>query len=374
MSRAYAIALVAAFCVLCCVPGAVMLIRPEDPKLWGVKRVDYPHFQANWSWVSDFERYFVANFGLKRSLVQVHNLFGYHVVHDVQSDNVLVGKQGWLYLTQDSGWVSFRSEGEMSPDTVRRWHSSLVNVRRFMASRSTPMLTIIPPSKESIYPEYLPASAVRAKPLVRLDQVLGIYRSTGNDFIDLRGPFLAAKSRAQLYARFDSHWNGNGAELAARILMQRVAQILERPASYAELDVRIVPRPSSPDLATILALDDYLSEQSVELVPNHPRARRITPDPSLETLTRKDMDYMVFEVDDPSLPTAVIFRDSFAETLSPVLSEKFRRSVWVWSHHFEMRYVERERPDIVITEMTERFFSNPPPRFSVGERRRPRRR
>jgi alginate O-acetyltransferase complex protein AlgJ len=374
MNRAYRIALVVVFCLLCSVPGAAMLMRPEDPGLWGVKRVDFPRFEAKWSWVSDFERYFVANFGLKRNLVQLHNLFGYHVVHDLQSDNVLVGKGGWLFLSQDNGWTSFRSEGEMSSDSVRGWHLSLVALKRFLASRHTPMVTLIPPSKETIYPEFLPASATRAKPVTRLDQVLEIYKSTGNDYVDLRAPFLAAKPRAQLYARFDSHWNGNGALLAAQLLMQRVTALLDRPASYAELDSLIDSRRSSADLSSILALDDYVLEQSVGLVPRAPRARRVKPDPSLTTLTRRDMDHMVFEVDDPSLPTALILRDSFAEMMTLMLAEKFRRSVWIWTHDFDMRYVDREHPDIVIMETTERFFASPPPHFIVGERRRPRRR
>jgi hypothetical protein len=47
----------------------------------------------------------------------------------------------------------------------------------------------------------------------------------------------------------------------------------------------------------------------------------------------------------------------------PTVSEKFRRTTWLWTHEIDLRLVERERPDIVIVEMTERFFSDAPPKL-----------
>lgn len=372
MKRAYQITLVAAFCFLCCVPGALMVARPENPNLYGVKPVAYPSFEPSFAWTAEFEQYFIANFGLKRRLVQLHNLLGFRVLGDLQSDNVLVGKDRWLYLNQDAGWVSFRSEHRMSPNAERTWIRNLTAARRFLEEREIPFITIIPPSKETIYPEFLPRSATRANSFTRLDEVLELYDRTGNEVIDLRAPFLAAKKQARLYDRYDSHWNGRGAQIGAELLMQHVADALDRPETYAELDARPIPSDSFVDLLLILALDDVMKERTVSLVANNPRARRIQPDPSIpeHALTRAQMNRLVYEVDDPSLPSALILRDSFSEALTPVLAHKFRRSVWIWTHHLDFSLVDREQPDIVIMEMTERFFASAPARFVSSRARR----
>lgn len=58
-------------------------------------------------------------------------------------------------------------------------------------------------------------------------------------------------------------------------------------------------------------------------------------------------------VDDPSLPTAVVFHDSFMPALLPYLSQHFRRVRYVWCHYLQP-VVDAERPDIVIHENVSR--------------------
>ena len=71
---------------------------------------------------------------------------------------------------------------------------------------------------------------------------------------------------------------------------------------------------------------------------------------------------MIFEHPDQRLPCAVMFRDSFATWLIPLLSEHFRRIVYTWQYTLDQGIVERERPDVVIQEMVERvLLSNPLP-------------
>ena len=59
------------------------------------------------------------------------------------------------------------------------------------------------------------------------------------------------------------------------------------------------------------------------------------------------------EIDDPSLPRAVIFRDSFSSRLVPFLSEHFSRAVYLWQNDFDANVVSEEHPDLVIQEILE---------------------
>lgn len=66
----------------------------------------------------------------------------------------------------------------------------------------------------------------------------------------------------------------------------------------------------------------------------------------------------VAEVGDRSLPTALIFRDSFSTWLIPWLSEHFRRVRWEWLDDFQPPFsgqlVEEENPEVVIEILAER--------------------
>ena len=66
---------------------------------------------------------------------------------------------------------------------------------------------------------------------------------------------------------------------------------------------------------------------------------------------------IVIEVNNPRLPRAVIFRDSFTDALLPLLFEHFRSAVYVSEKTFDRGVIEREKPEVVITEMVERSIS-----------------
>ena len=110
MARALRIAFVVVFFGMLCVPGVTMVVRPETPNLYGVKPVPYPEFELSTKWLSAFEQWFTANLSFKRALIQLHNAFGYLVLRDLQSDAVLVGREGWLFLRQDAAWKAFREQ------------------------------------------------------------------------------------------------------------------------------------------------------------------------------------------------------------------------------------------------------------------------
>ncbi len=60
----------------------------------------------------------------------------------------------------------------------------------------------------------------------------------------------------------------------------------------------------------------------------------------------------------PGLPRAVVYRDSMAIPLIPMLAENFSRVVFV-AGPFDPALIEREKPDVVIEEMVERAVHAP---------------
>jgi hypothetical protein len=113
----------------------------------------------------------------------------------------------------------------------------------------------------------------------------------------------------------------------------------------------------------MMGLDDILGEEDWRLIPVKPRRARVVEE------DRHDENWnqgrVVLEIDDPALPKAVVFRDSFGSALIPFLAEHFRRSVYLWRYDFAVDVLEQERPDVVIWLMTSRRLQwyvpfNPP--------------
>ena len=64
----------------------------------------------------------------------------------------------------------------------------------------------------------------------------------------------------------------------------------------------------------------------------------------------------------PELPRAVVFHDSFVPyQLEPLLSEHFQRVVYLWQNEFDVGAIDQERPELVIEEKVDRYFSTSRP-------------
>jgi hypothetical protein len=68
----------------------------------------------------------------------------------------------------------------------------------------------------------------------------------------------------------------------------------------------------------------------------------------------------VYECARADLPTAVVYRDSMGIALMPLISENFRRIVWIVNRGFDPAIIDAERPDIVIQETVERGIDEMP--------------
>jgi hypothetical protein len=173
-------------------------------------------------------------------------------------------------------------------------------------------------------------------------------------FIDLRAPLLEEKARHQIYYRTDTHWNNRGASIGYQEIIRALGRWLPDlhtiPASsFAETQYRA----PGGDLALILGMRRYFSDQYVDLTRiAKPLARQVEPDPPPGKLRARGPD-LLFEHPDKERPRALMFRDSFALWLIPLLSESFSHIRYSWQYTFDRELVERERPDVVIQEMSE---------------------
>ena len=181
-------------------------------------------------------------------------------------------------------------------------------------------------------------------------------------FIDLRPALREAKAHERVYFKTDSHWNYNGAMAGYEVIMRDVQRLLapgrlpaiappQRPAYVAGVDFY------SGDLIGMLGLPGRIREDDVAplgkiLGDAKSRCGRRIDD-------NKSPGFETYVCDRPGLPRAVVYRDSMAISLIPMLAENFSRVVFVSSHRLDPALIEREKPDIVIEELVERSLNAP---------------
>jgi hypothetical protein len=218
---------------------------------------------------------------------------------------------------------------------------------------------MIVPDKATIYPEYLPRWATKVASQTRLDRLFAALAAyPGIAVLDLRPALTAVKARERIYFKTDSHWNLVGATIGyqalATVLMAKVpgfpAVPPERPPYVAGVDFY------SGDLARMIGSRGTFREDDIAplgKVLANVAGHCAKPVPAPPSPPGAEADTLIYACDRPGLPTALVYRDSMAFALIPLLSENFRRVVYV-SRPFERTLVERERPDVVIEELVER--------------------
>jgi hypothetical protein len=101
-------------------------------------------------------------------------------------------------------------------------------------------------------------------------------------------------------------------------------------------------------------MQPYFWEHYVDLKWIKPAlAHEVIPGPPPGKLPARPPE-IVYEHADKGLPRAVMFRDSYATWLIPLLAENFSHIRSSWQYTFDYEIVEQEHPDVVIQEMVER--------------------
>ncbi|MBW2272999.1 MAG: hypothetical protein JRG96_06990 [Deltaproteobacteria bacterium] len=308
------------------------------------------------------EAYYDDHMGLRDILIRSYGYLEIRWLGASPSDRLVVGKEGWLFLADDAPIAQYRGIARFTRPELQRWRQVLLEWRDWLAERDIAFLVVFVPNKHTIYPEFMPDSLPRVSDESQLSQLTRFLADTSDlPVLDLRAVLEAAKGQARIYHKTDTHWNDVGAYAAYREILAALAEPLPHLAPGAPIPVRYEELDGpGMGLARMVGLDEVLGERYLFLHPLRPRAA-IEPEQRAvyAERTRKQLP-LDMGTRDPSLPRALMIRDSFANALIPYLSESFERILYVWERSMDPQLVERERPDVVIFEIVERFIGKPP--------------
>jgi hypothetical protein len=214
----------------------VLAVRPHISTLLGHK-IDFLEYTKRLdAWYSD-------NFATRPFWVRLHTQVLYSMFQE--SDQVYIGKRGWLYYHS----VLDRETPPLDDKTTadrKAIRDDFARLSTLLKSRGIALFVMPLALKSRYYPEFLPSSAEHARHFKFYDAYMDEAAADGRfNLIDTR-PILEAAKRGgmQIWHKTDFHWTDPAGGLATRPLVQALAIADHKPAlapSWA-WDVTVDPK------------------------------------------------------------------------------------------------------------------------------------
>jgi alginate O-acetyltransferase complex protein AlgJ len=269
---------------------------------------------------------------------------------------VILGKDRWMFLND---LTDYRGLTVTQPATIDSWRRVYISRKRFVTGLGAHFLLVIAPQKATIYPEYLPNYAQRMGTHTRRNEYLKAMQGSSVRLLDLSTSVRKAKPSGHLYYKYDTHWNFLGAYFGARAIINYMHSLFPNVPKFSDRSFTTTPLVGQTqtygdegwyNLGVRIGVPFLKDEdERIERIGGWTTHLQVSTE-------RRHMRIYTYTKDDPSLPTIVVYADSFGYPLKRMIAEYFRRSVFVnpfedertLPDEFPADIIERERPDYFI--------------------------
>jgi alginate O-acetyltransferase complex protein AlgJ len=357
------------FAVAVALPGLALLAahgRADEPFLRFTEQrmpARFPSWSLSALASGGYGRAFESAFGDalpgRSRLLEDYDAIRFSGFGDNTSPDVVRGRDGWLFLAEDRDareWAARADDGDIA---------YVANVFRARAlwcrAHGSRYVVLIAPDKSTIYSDLLPAGFPQPRPS-GMDRVLQALHDRGVPAVDVRPALAAAREGGLAYSRGDTHWTERGAYAAYRATMQVL-----RPLGIADRvpfdRLRFVDVSRASDLFAKSGVGTLLADRQVDATfPARSHEETLAVDPYASDPDLGQFQRVRTAVEDASLPTAVVFGDSFSWRLQKFFAEDFRHTTYL--HYpgtddglqFNEHVIAAEHPTIVIQELVERYI------------------
>lgn len=281
-------------------------------------------------------------------------------IGDRYFQKTILSKEDWLIYTDEISIQDFQNTLPLTDGQLEQIYSNLEYLNGFLQSKGITLLVVIPPNKNTIYPENMPEEIPVIGAKSRLDQVIAYQNEHhGIEILDLRQVFLKAKKDNQVYLATDSHWNLYGAFLAYQEILNKLHEKLPDLEPYGVNNFEFLPAgKGSGDLsgiAKIKVYEDYykLEYKGLDGIKINQVKYYFSNDKS------KQIPLDIYYSNDESLPDLYVYHDSFGNALKNYLPLNFHRTIFLRQLYNDLEFdqIESENPNIVLIEFTERYLS-----------------
>jgi alginate O-acetyltransferase complex protein AlgJ len=281
-------------------------------------------------------------------------------VHDQESDlakddgKVVEGRNGRLFLDYDSNFVKAQHSGQIrfSEHQLRSWCELLENRISWLEQRGIQHYFLVAPNPHSVYMEELPPGFGEGerRPILQLLRYLESESSRGKVIYPIEE--LISQKHRNIYPRTETHWSELGAFIAYKRLIEEVRATAQVP-TLSEEDLELWELDLVGDLGE--KLDPPQSSVRLYADVRSPKAAVVS-----DNLIHNHGRRVEYRSKGASRVTCLVYGDSYSYRLLPFLAESFERLVFAHVPTLDRNLFEREKPNVAICVMAERFLISVP--------------
>ena len=336
------------FFVICLIPSVGMFFYhselAENRTLSGMPSLWTEQGGWNGNYFEELQTYVAEHFAFRSELVEADSVLKYRLLHTPGDDQVVIGKEGWLFFGEtlaDYAGVS------LSDDELDGIAERLAGVSEYVRSQGKQPLFVIVPNKNSIYPEYMPARFGSRAETRNLTQLQERMSDQNIPYVDAYHILLANKETDELYLHEDTHWNNTG----ARLVLNEIYAAYGLSGRYG-LTGYTIEEIHEPDLYKILfPSEEHYEEQRIyEEEGSYTYVGRMH---SLDDITIRTQSS-----EDSSEGAILVYRDSFGRAMIPYIGTTFQSAVFNRSTPYDLSLVENTECDYVLFEIVERNLAD----------------
>ncbi len=352
-----------AFCVLLIAPVLKFDFQSKVATNENRELAVFPNFfstsTVNWKFFSQLDSYIQDRFGFRTPLINLDAEIQYDLLKSKGNSRVLLGKDDWYFYIDkkdNSNYDDYLKRNLVDKQTVKKFVRKIKSRAQWCEQNGILFVFVVIPNKHSIYPEYYPY--LRPRGVTRADQLLNPLRDTDVLYIFPRNFFISQKKDFSLYYKNDTHWNNYGAFLFFGEL-KKILQTNLPDVQLPNYDFKMeVTKADAGQLPNLLGFSSKKSALYPLIQPKNSLWEDIFTYQGKDTiaiLSRKNL-LVTTENKRKDLPTAIIFRDSFFNSLHPFTSSIFSKVDYFWKSFDESdkEYILQNKPDVVIWEIVER--------------------
>lgn len=335
---------IAVFLLICLVPSVGLLFAGEGQSSENRKKADVPVFSdengINVHFLNDAGAWFEDHFAFRNEWVSGYALLlgkGFGVS---SQENVIVGTDGWLFY-KDS-LEDFQGSELMNDRQIFDVAHTMAMIQAYAKQQGIKFVFTVAPNKNSLYGDHMPYfyQAYRTGKK-NLDQLKICLKEEGVNYVDLYE--MLSREERILYHKRDSHWNNEGAALAAGAVLSYLGwahpsyadrEYAVRKDFEGDLDKMLYPAAVSPEEEVYydpLPQFSYIGEVGSNF------------DPKIATCSAGE-------------GSLVMYRDSFGNALLPYMAEAFENAYFSRALPYYLPDLKEHKADVLVIERAERFL------------------
>lgn len=298
-----------------------------------------------------YESYYNDRLPFRKNLIQLNSMIDYYVFNESSSNDVVKGKDGWLFYSMEADgnpMANYLGQSYFTDEELETIKNNMVASRDNLAQKGIDFVLFIAPDKVQIYDEYLPDDYERVKASKATQLVNYLRKETDLTIVYPYDALLQAKEaypQYDFYFHLDTHWNELGGYVGANELLNALG------TSLPSLDnVTIQEKDTSQlDLSKILNLQNMVTEDTGYCIDEYQFQ-------NVNVIADDFNTQYHYECAEPLIDKKVmIARDSFSIHMRNYLASAFRESVMYHRLYFyQNEYISQQNPDIFIYQIVER--------------------